>query len=98
MDYSFLLVVETLLPGSDTDIKNGRNKYVNKNQVYHLGIIDYLQEWNLAKKTEKLLKTLISCKSNLNISSVPPEKYEERFLKFMKTHVFNQKLSRQSTF
>ena len=45
MDYSCLLVVES----SVTEI----------NQHYHWGIIDYLQEWTLAKKIERLYKSVV---------------------------------------
>ena len=31
----------------------------NLNQNYHFGIIDYLQSWNLQKKSERLSKSLL---------------------------------------
>ena len=60
IDYSLLLVVETLREpksGSPHSSQNTRNKYHNgKGTVYHFGIIDYLQGYNLSKKAERCFK------------------------------------------
>ena len=45
--------------------------------VYILGIIDYLETWNMRKKGEKWYKSLFT-KSEA-ISSQSPEYYSERF-------------------
>lgn len=46
MDYSLLIVVETIKNANDLHnseiVSNTRNKYICKDKVYHLGIIDYL--------------------------------------------------------
>ena len=36
----------------------GRNVFVSKDRkmVYHIAVIDYLQEWNLSKKVERFYK------------------------------------------
>ena len=49
---------------------------------YNLGIIDYLQPYNLNKMIEKNLKKLIKRNLSLDTSSQPPEKYAARFSKF----------------
>mmetsp|Transcript_64256 Transcript_64256/g.88880 ORF Transcript_64256/g.88880 Transcript_64256/m.88880 type:complete len:95 (+) Transcript_64256:48-332(+) len=54
--------------------------------IYHLGIIDYLQDFNVEKKFEYHAKTLIN-KKDAEISAVPPERYAKRFLSFMKDQV-----------
>jgi hypothetical protein len=51
-----------------------------------LGIIDYLQEFNLEKKGENFLKMIINEK-NAQISAVDPKKYAPRFFKFMRDSV-----------
>lgn len=54
------------------------------NEIYFLGIIDILQTWNLAKKSERLAKVyLLNNKSN-EISAAPPPEYAERFKEFIK--------------
>lgn len=36
---------------------------------YHIGVIDYLQEWNVQKNLEKNTKQLINLKGNLDTSA-----------------------------
>lgn len=45
-------------------------------QVYHLGIIDYLQLWNFNKRCERIIKSLIHGSRIYNtVSAVPPDMY-----------------------
>ena len=53
--------------------------------LYHLGIIDYLQEYNIVKTLENFGKGLISDKTK--ISAVPANDYATRFFDFMKRNV-----------
>ena len=53
--------------------------------IYHLGIIDYLQDFNMDKWGENKLKSLIS--DGTMISSVPPKAYMERYFNFMQSQV-----------
>lgn len=50
-------------------------------ELYFCTIIDFFQEWNLTKKMENSLKSLVIESSSL--SAIPPAEYRERFLKFM---------------
>ena len=59
----------------------------NKKYIYHVGIIDYLQDFNLDKILENKFKTLFRS-SNAEISAVEPNRYASRYLKFMRDHVF----------
>ena len=67
MDYSLLLQIEK--KGKIQSLKQvvkrisgqgSRNRVMSKDKkfIYHLGIIDYLQSWDLQKRGEKLLKSL----------------------------------------
>ena len=53
--------------------------------IYHLGIIDYLQDYNMDKKGEHWLKSFIA-DANL-ISAIPPKPYSQRFFQFMQDQV-----------
>lgn len=53
--------------------------------LYHLGIIDYLQDFNIDKWGENKFKSLIW--DGEMISSVPPHKYANRFFNFMQQQV-----------
>jgi len=53
--------------------------------IYHLGIIDYLQDFNFDKWGENKLKGIIADKDL--ISSVPPKQYLNRYFKFMQSQV-----------
>ncbi|CAD8197039.1 unnamed protein product [Paramecium pentaurelia] len=57
---------------------------IQKGQYYHIGIIDYLQKYNLQKITEKYAKKFLKLDSNLDTSSQNPYEYRKRFLTFMK--------------
>lgn len=59
---------------------------VDGKQVYHLGIIDYLQDFNLEKTAECYAKKSIN-KRGAEISAVPPRDYAPRFLNFMREKV-----------
>ena len=66
MDYSLLMVIEKLPPpdlmenpASGLVINNCNRYFVPSNRsVIHLGIIDYLQEFNVAKKLEMKYKKM----------------------------------------
>ena len=50
---------------------------------YHIGVIDYLQPYNLQKYFEKNLKKIIKVDKDLNTSSQDPKTYQTRFEKFI---------------
>lgn len=54
--------------------------------IYHVGIIDYLQDYNFEKKAENFWKYTVQGKGD-QISAVPPDFYGQRFLRFMKDNV-----------
>ena len=68
--------------------EGNRHKFLSKcgRFIYHIGIIDYLQDYNLDKKLENLMKYTILRKGP-GISAVPPPIYGDRFLRFMRDSV-----------
>ena len=54
---------------------------IENSELYYIGIIDILTEYNRKKETEHHLKSITS-KSD-TISAIPPKPYSERFFKFM---------------
>lgn len=65
-----------------------RHRFLSYNgeYVYHLAIIDYLQEYNWDKKSEHYAKTIFRG-SGAEISAVPPERYMKRYVEFMRNEV-----------
>ncbi len=53
-----------------------------------MSLIDYLQEWNLNKKVERLLKTTILLKDGKNLSAIEPKQYAARFKHFIELNLF----------
>ena len=62
---------------------------LNGNLV-HIGIIDYLQEWNTNKKAENCFKTACRSNKNRDISAVNPQKYQHRFVKYANNLIFKK--------
>jgi hypothetical protein len=64
-----------------------RHSYMSEDgrYIYHLGIIDYLQDFNFDKWGENKLKSIIA--DGKMISAVPPKPYCRRFFDFMQAQV-----------
>ena len=87
MDYSLLLVIEKM---QSMKMSTTRNTICSEThpEAYHLGIIDFLQEWNLNKKMERAWKSL---KGDPNqISAMEPIGYQQRFNIFLGKKVFRK--------
>lgn len=52
-------------------------------EVYFLGIIDVLQQYDLRKVGETVLKSLLHPAAAAGISAVPPAAYAARFVNFL---------------
>lgn len=52
----------------------------NPKEYYHIGIIDYIQKWDLQKKGEKWWKNLIG---KVEVSAEEPNRYQSRFMIFV---------------
>ena len=60
----------------------------DKKELYHVGIIDWLQLWDMSKKLELVAKVVIKGKDMKGLSARPPQAYCKRFQKFMMDKVF----------
>ena len=87
MDYSLFVVTEKLLQNNEDFPESGeRQKFINTKmrnvfrstdlkELYHIGVIDYLQEWNIGKKLEMVFKSVMKGADSNKLSSVNPVKY-----------------------
>ena len=73
-----------------TDGQFNRHTFLSScgTRVYHVSLIDYLQQWNFDKKSEAFAKKWFLGKNAKKISAVPPEPYAQRFLTFMRRNIF----------
>jgi hypothetical protein len=53
-------------------------------EIYHLGIIDFLTEYNTTKKVEKTFNNVIHWSDKQGASCQQPSIYADRFIKFLK--------------
>ncbi|KAK2710907.1 hypothetical protein QYM36_012169 [Artemia franciscana] len=98
IDYSLLLGVYFVRSNSSdlesndaNDFPSGATLAWTKNGdclALYLGIIDILQKYNLKKKLEHWLKSVITDGKTLSVQK--PQIYSERFLEFIKTKVFKK--------
>eukprot|EP01080_Neovahlkampfia_damariscottae_P002181 gene2181-2045_t len=89
IDYSLLIGVHEVDSFSSvvaltncTTLKN-TSVIITKSEIYFLGIIDILTIYDGVKSTEHNLKSILH--DGNKISSVPPTRYQERFLGFLET-------------
>jgi hypothetical protein len=76
MDYSILLGIY-----DSYDRAFSRYTTFSKvNQVYNIGIIDFMQDYDIKKKAEREMKKIVS---DEEISSIQPDDYAKRFLDFV---------------
>lgn len=66
-----------------------RHRYISScgKYIYHLALIDYLQEFNFEKRGESKLKIWVLRRPATLISAVEPNLYRERFIQFMKSEL-----------
>ncbi|KAL4488388.1 hypothetical protein ABPG72_019238 [Tetrahymena utriculariae] len=85
IDYSLLVFKVARQNNSINDESNTEKENLifqskkEKQIDYHIGIVDYLQEWNIDKMLEQKAKQALHANLNLNVSSQNPETYQSRF-------------------
>ena len=70
---------------ADNMVPSGVHIFEGVHQLYYFGIIDIFTPYHCRQKIGRLLKTVRYC--NTDHSSLPPEKYAERFQQFIQTKV-----------
>ena len=71
------------------DFEDGGILSANGQKIYYIGIIDILTEYGFAKKTEHFCKMIRYCSEQM--SCIPPDKYKERYINYMRDTVFDDK-------
>lgn len=94
MDYSLYLVVEKApkeMMFGQAPLGMSRNFFRSEDgkHIYHLGVIDYLQQWNGQKRGEHWLKTRLLCMNRSQLSAVEPLTYQERWIDFINSQLLN---------
>lgn len=56
-------------------------------ETYHISLIDYLQQWNTNKKSERFLKTTFLGKKGEELSAVEPVFYQYRFVRVLNSRI-----------
>ena len=104
MDYSLMLIVIHFPKEQDSEYDNiinvfGEQRYQNKvfkskngKYIYCLGIIDYLQRFDLSKYLENKFKSIFYGKEIKNVSAVEPTLYSRRMHNFAVQNIFISKL------
>lgn len=79
---------ESNLENPHKKFEKNRHMFLSSNLqfIYHLAIIDYLQDYNFDKKSEHFVKTIWRGR-RAEISAVPPERYAKRYIEFMENQV-----------
>ena len=95
MDYSLLLAIESQrsklqYPFHNSWQKQNRNAILStdNNRYFFIGIIDYLQDYNLLKKVERSFKQLTAEDKIKSVAAAPPKLYAKRFSDFLRDNVF----------
>ena len=100
MDYSLLLIIVHFPTPDDPNYENIINlfgdrrchrrifKSENKKYLYIMGIIDYLQKFNLAKFLENKYKSILYGDEIRYVSAVDPTIYSQRMFEFSKNFIF----------
>ena len=88
MDYSLLLQMEKIDPNKAYASPRNIWMSIDGTHCYHISIIDYLQEWDIVKKTEIQLKRTFKGEDPKKLSAAHPIYYQERFFNFMRDIVF----------
>jgi len=83
MDYSLLLGIHVVPPGGPATAAHSGITSSDGRLVYYMGIIDVLQRYNVKKKGETFLKTVVKREEASQLSSAPPNFYAARFTSFI---------------
>ena len=57
------------------ELMSRKHCFINEHLIYHIAIIDYLQDWSFKKKGERFIKTNLLGKDPDNLSAIEPNAY-----------------------
>ena len=77
------------------DMLASKHRFKDDGKIFHIGIIDYLQEYNTLKKIERNTKVVLERTTFEAISVAEPTFYGTRFVNFMEKEVFNKSENKQ---
>ena len=70
-------------------LRSGNHRYEDEGKIYHMAIIDYLQDYNYLKRAERFCVPLMTKAQKHTISVAKPAFYGDRFYQFLKRNLFN---------
>ncbi len=73
-NYKYIEQLDTLLSNYYAVLRSP-----SKSFIYILGIIDYLQQWDIQKQGEKGIKEYLNPEERGKYSAIPPREYSARF-------------------
>lgn len=77
----------SLVSGADGKGISGRDRFGKEtDEIYYMGIIDILQQYDLRKLGETIFKSITMRSKASGISAVPPSRYASRFVEFLDKH------------
>ncbi len=84
-----MIFVVKLVQEFEQNENKSRHKYISDSgkYIYHIAIIDYLQDYNCEKRSENWIKVWLYQRPEALISATNPQLYMKRFFKFMKEEV-----------
>lgn len=70
-------------------LRAGNHRYEDEGKIFHMAVIDYLQEYNWLKRCERFFVPYITGAEQSTISVAQPPFYGKRFYSFMKGNFFS---------
>ena len=64
------------------ELMSKKHCFVSGDIVFHISVIDFFQQWDLSKKGERFIKTMLFNKDGPTLSAIEPVQYAKRFKKF----------------
>ena len=82
-------LAQTITNEEFAKLRAGNHRYEDEGKIFHMAVIDYLQEYNLLKSCERACVPVISGAKQETISVAKPHFYGTRFYSFLDRTFFN---------
>ena len=70
-------------------LRAGNHRYEDEGKIFHMAVIDYLQEYNQLKRFERFFMPYVTGADQSTISVAKPPFYGSRFYNFMERKFFS---------